>query len=108
MIRIAADVAGFSMGEAANLRRVFGRKNVKQVKRNRKRFAKGALSKSGLEKYDAERLFDYLEHLGGYCIRKSDHVFWALLVYWAAYMMAHHPTEFGTVAAERAKSPSCT
>jgi DNA polymerase-3 subunit alpha len=93
---IARDVAGFSMGEADELRKVMGKKLKDQVPIYRERFIEGAMNHSGITRRLAEEIFAFVEPFAGYGFNKSHAVAYAMIAYQTAYLKANHPLEYFT------------
>ncbi len=93
VMRIASDMAGFSLGKADILRRAMGKKQAEMMTEQREEFIKGALSK-GVKKEVADAVFDLMAHFAGYGFNKSHSTGYALVAYQTAYLKAHYPVEF--------------
>ena len=93
VMRIAAELAGFTLGEADILRRAMGKKQPEVMKEQRTKFVEGAL-KRGCNKEKAEEIFDLIEYFAGYGFNKSHSAAYALISYQTAYLKAHYPTEY--------------
>ena len=93
VMRIAAEVAGFSLGQADLLRRAMGKKKPEEMDKQRARFVEGAKAK-GVTKAKAEKLFDLMAYFAGYGFNKSHSAAYALITYLTAYFKVHHPVEF--------------
>jgi len=93
VMRIASDLAGFSMGEADVLRKAMGKKDPEMMDRQRTKFIDGAKSK-GIPAPTAERIFDKMAPFAGYAFNKPHATSYALLAYQTAYLKARHPLEF--------------
>jgi len=92
-MQIANVVASYSLGEADLLRRAMGKKDPKEMARQRKRFMSGAAA-LGHPKYTAGEIFDHMEKFAGYGFNKSHSAAYALLAYQTAYLKTHYPVEF--------------
>ena len=92
-MRIARDVAGFSLGEADILRKAMGKKNAEVMAAQRARFVEGAVARRVNEK-KAPKLFELIEHFAGYGFPKSHSTTYALLAYQTAYLKANYPRHF--------------
>lgn len=93
VMRIASELAGFSLGEADLLRRAMGKKKPEIIAGLRKQFVEGAIR----QRVDAEKagkIFDLMEYFAGYGFNKSHSAAYALLAYQTAYLKAHYPVEF--------------
>jgi len=93
VMRIASDLAGFSLGQADLLRRAMGKKIADVMEAQRKAFVEGCLNNSVPEKI-ATRVFDLIEYFAGYGFNKSHSAAYAIISYRTAYLKAHYPAEF--------------
>lgn len=93
VMRIASDLAGFSLGEADLLRRAMGKKKPEIIAGLRQQFVQGA-ALQGVEEAVAGKVFDLMEYFAGYGFNKSHSAAYALLAYQTAYLKAHYPVEF--------------
>ncbi len=93
VMQIANVVASYSLGEADLLRRAMGKKDPKEMAKQRDRFMDGA-AKLGHPKGIAGELFDQMEKFAGYGFNKSHSAAYALLAYQTAYLKTHYPVEF--------------
>ena len=93
VMRIAVDVAGFTMGEADLLRKAMGKKNAAVMQAQRQRFVEGA-QKRGVNAKKASKLFDLMEYFAGYGFNKSHSTTYAYLAYQTAYLKANYPWHF--------------
>ncbi len=93
VMRIASDLAGFSMGEADILRRAMGKKNPELMAEQRKKFLDGAAG-HGVPERKAERIFGFMEQFAGYGFNKSHSAAYALIAYQTAYLKANYSVEF--------------
>jgi DNA polymerase III subunit alpha len=89
----ARRLSGYSLGEADLLRRAMGKKIRSEMDAQRKRFVDGAL-KDGVEKGQAEAIFELLAKFADYGFNKSHAAAYALVAYQTAYMKANYPVEF--------------
>jgi DNA polymerase-3 subunit alpha len=93
VMRIAQDLAGYSLGEADLLRRAMGKKIRAEMEKQRARFMSGATAR-GIDERDAEAIFDACAKFADYGFNKSHSAPYALLTYQTAYMKANYPVEF--------------
>ncbi|SMF04947.1 error-prone DNA polymerase [Alteromonadaceae bacterium Bs31] len=93
-IRLAMVAAGFSGGEADNLRRAMASwgKNGKLLQFEDK-FISGMLS-NNYELEFAQRLFEQIKGFGGYGFPESHSASFALLCYASSWLKCHHPAAF--------------
>lgn len=93
VMQAAQLLAGFTLGEADLLRRAMGKKDRREMKAQRERFVSGALER-GIERAQANAIFDLLERFAEYGFNKSHAAAYALVAYQTAYMKTNYPVEF--------------
>ncbi|HHV77726.1 MAG TPA: DNA polymerase III subunit alpha [Syntrophothermus lipocalidus] len=93
VMRIASELADFSMGEADVLRRAMGKKKPDELAAQRNKFVEGAY-RNGIDRETASSLFELMEHFAGYGFNKSHSAAYALVSYQTAYLKAHYPVEY--------------
>ena len=91
----AIELAGYSMGEADELRHAMGHKKMSVLAEEGSKFVQGCIQ-HGIHKEDAESLFEEMLDFGKYALNKSHAAAYAALSYCAAYLKYHFPTEFYT------------
>jgi DNA polymerase III alpha subunit len=95
VLRIAHEVAGFTLGEADLLRRAMSKfRSAHEMERLREGFIAGARQVSGLDGFTAEKLWDLLAAFAGYGFPKAHAAGYAALAYRLAYLKTHYPAEF--------------
>ncbi|MGB3165372.1 MAG: DNA polymerase III subunit alpha [Alteraurantiacibacter sp.] len=94
VMQAAQILAGYSLGDADLLRRAMGKKVQAEMDRQRGRFCDGCKDVSGIEKDEANRLFDLIDKFAGYGFNKSHAAAYALLSYQTAWLKTHYPEEF--------------
>ena len=70
IMRIAQDLAGYSLGQADLLRRAMGKKKVSEMQKHRGIFVQGA-GERGVDEKVADELFDQMVLFAEYCFNKS-------------------------------------
>lgn len=95
VMRIAHEVAGFSLAQADNLRRAMGKKNPEIMEHSRSEFITGCV-KRGVERRIAEKIFDKIEYFAGYAFNRAHSAAYALIAYRTAYLKANFSVEFMT------------
>ncbi|OPX86603.1 MAG: DNA polymerase III subunit alpha [Pelotomaculum sp. PtaB.Bin104] len=93
VMRIASDLAGFSLGEADMLRRAMGKKKPEIIAGKRSEFVEGAVRK-GVDQGIAGQVFDLMEFFAGYGFNKSHSAAYALVSYQTAYLKANYPIQY--------------
>ncbi len=95
VMRIASDLAGFTLAQADLLRRAMGKKIAEVMEAQRKAFVDGC-KKNGISERLATKIFDLMEHFAGYGFNKSHSAAYALISYRTAYLKSHYLAEFMT------------
>merc|ERR1712078_425556 len=93
IMRIAQDLAGYSLGEADLLRRAMGKKKVSEMQKHRGIFVKGAAER-GVDDKVADELFDQMVLFAEYCFNKSHSTAYGAVTYQTAYLKAHYPVAY--------------
>jgi DNA polymerase-3 subunit alpha len=93
VMKIAGELANYSMAEADDLRKAMGKKIPEIMADHRQRFVQGAKD-DNIPGDSAKKLFDLIEKFGGYGFNKSHSAAYALIAYQTAYLKAHYPVEF--------------
>lgn len=93
VMQAAQLLAGYSLGDADLLRRAMGKKIRSEMQAQRERFVSGCM-KDGIQKAQAEAIFELLERFADYGFNKSHAAAYALVAYQTAYMKANYPVEF--------------
>ncbi|HTU83399.1 MAG TPA: DNA polymerase III subunit alpha [Candidatus Acidoferrales bacterium] len=96
VMQIARDVAGFTMGEADELRKVMGKKQKEKIPVYQAKFVEGAMATSGMSRALAEKIFKFVEPFAGYGFNKSHAAAYAWIAYQTAYLKANHPLPYLT------------
>ena len=93
-MRIAIECAGFTPGEADQLRRAMATfKHTGTIGTFRDKMIKGMVAKGYAPEF-AERIFRQLEGFGSYGFPESHAASFALIAYASAWMKCHHPEVF--------------
>jgi len=93
VMKIASELANYSMADADGLRKAMGKKKVALMAQHRKIFMRGA-KENDIPIDMAKNIFDLIEKFGGYGFNKSHSAAYALIAYQTAYLKAHFPVEF--------------
>jgi DNA polymerase-3 subunit alpha len=94
IMSIARDVAGFTMGEADELRKVMGKKQKDKVPIYREKFVNGAVATLGITEKLAADIFAFVEPFAGYGFNKSHAVAYGWIAYQTAFLKANHPRAY--------------
>lgn len=92
-MQIAQVLAGYTLGGADMLRRAMGKKDPKEMERQREIFEEGARAK-GVNGGLAIKIFDLVEKFAGYGFNKSHSAAYALVSYQTAWLKARYSAHF--------------
>jgi DNA polymerase III subunit alpha len=93
MMRIARDLAGYTLGEADILRKAIGKKIQSLLDEQEEKLVKGML-KNGIPERTAKAIWELFPPFARYGFNKSHAACYALIGYRTAYLKAHYPEEF--------------
>jgi len=94
-MRIAADVAGYTLGEADLMRRAVGKKKAADLEKQHARFIQGAQER-GVPLEAAEGIFEDIEKFANYGFPKTHSAAYAVITLQTAYLKAHYPAQYLT------------
>ncbi len=93
ILRIARDLAGFTMGQADELRKVVGKKQKEKIPQYKEKFIKGC-GENDIPSDVAERVFAFIEPFAGYGFNKAHAVAYGWIAYQTAYLKANYPLQY--------------
>ncbi len=93
VMQIARDIAGFTLGQADELRKVMGKKQKDKIPVYREKFIRGAV-KNGIDARLAEEIFAFVEPFAGYGFNKSHAAAYGWISYQTAFLKANHPIAY--------------
>jgi DNA polymerase-3 subunit alpha len=93
IMKIAQDMAGYSLGQADLLRRAMGKKKKAEMEKHQEIFIKGAVER-GVPKKTAADLFEQMIKFAEYCFNKSHSTAYGYVTYQTAYLKANYPVEY--------------
>jgi DNA polymerase-3 subunit alpha len=101
VIKLASEIAGFTLAKADLMRRAMGKKDKDLMARQKEEFIKGALDR-GFTRKVAGDIFEMVDKFASYGFNKSHSVAYSIVAYQTAYIKAHYPAEFmaATMSAE--------
>ncbi len=94
VMQISRDVAGFTMAQADELRKVMGKKQKELIPVYRKKFVDGAIATSGITEQLADQIFAFVEPFAGYGFNKSHAAAYGWITYQTAYLKSNHPLQY--------------
>jgi DNA polymerase-3 subunit alpha len=97
VMKIASEMAGFTLGQADILRRAMGKKKVKEMEKQRKAFISGSVER-GIPQKTAKKVFELMAHFAGYGFNKSHSAAYAMVSMQTAYLKTHHTEAFMAAA----------
>ncbi len=95
MMRIARDLAGFSLAEADILRKAIGKKIKFLLDIQKEKLIEG-MKKNGIDQKIAEAIWELFPPFAKYGFNRSHAACYALIGYQTAYLKANYPIEFTT------------
>lgn len=102
LMQIALKVGGFSLGEGYKLIKFISKKKQAKINAMKDKFMKGA-AENGCPNEDAVAIWALFESAGSYLFNRSHATAYAVTAYAGAYLKAHYPTPFYTVALQWAE-----
>ena len=93
VMKIATDLAGFSMGKADALRKAMGKKKMDILAKMFVEFEAGMVQ-AGFSKESVKTLWDVVVPFAKYAFNKAHSAAYGVVSYWTAYLKAHYPTEY--------------
>jgi DNA polymerase-3 subunit alpha len=94
VMRIASEVAGYSLAQADIMRRAMGKKDKAGMAALKQPFVEGAKKANNIAPKLAEEIFDLIEKFAQYGFNKSHSVAYSVVAYQTAYLKAHFPAEY--------------
>jgi error-prone DNA polymerase len=94
LLRMAMTVAGFSAGEAEELRRAMGfKRSTERMQKLDQRLREG-MARNGIHGATADRIIHSITSFALYGFPESHSASFALIAYASAYLKCHHPAAF--------------
>jgi DNA polymerase-3 subunit alpha len=93
IMKIAQDMAGYSLGQADLLRRAMGKKKKSEMEKHQALFVEGAKER-GVPPKVADELFDQMVKFAEYCFNKSHSMAYGYVTFQTAYLKANYPVEY--------------
>ncbi len=107
VMKIFQVMAGYSLGQADNIRRIMGKKQLEKIDKERVKFINGwedpegkksipGAIKLGHKKEVAEKIFDEMKEFAKYAFNKSHAAAYAYVTYQTAYLKYYYEVEYMT------------
>ena len=93
MMRIARDLAGFTLAEADTLRKAIGKKIKELLDEQREKIVRGMIA-NGIEEKTAKQIWELFPPFARYGFNRSHAAAYAMISYQTAYLKAQYPVEF--------------
>ncbi len=93
VMRIARDLAGFSLAKADEMRRAMGKKDLAKMAAMKDVFINGCIA-NGIADKIASEIYERLAKFASYGFNKSHSLAYSLISYQTAYLKAHYTAEF--------------
>jgi len=93
LMKIAHDLAGFSMAEADVLRKAVGKKIKSLLSSQKEKMIKGMLER-GIKKEIGEKIWEWMEPFARYGFNKGHSSSYARITYQTAWLKAYYPSAF--------------
>ncbi len=93
VMEIAQVLAGFTLGQADNLRRAMGKKKKEELDKQYAGFQAGMLGK-GFSQAAITTLWGILLPFSDYAFNKAHSAAYGVVSYWTAYLKANYPAEY--------------
>ena len=103
VMQICRELAGFSFGQADNVRRAMSKKKLKVMEAEREHFVHGCTEpgkecagcvKNGIPEAVANQIYDDMISFASYAFNKSHAACYAYVAFQTAYLKCHYPHEF--------------
>ncbi len=101
VIEIFRSLAGYTMGQADNIRRAISKKKQKVIEEERKVFVYGDPAQNipgcvgnGVSESAAQSIYDEIVEFANYAFNKAHAVCYAVVSYQTAYLKCHYPRQY--------------
>jgi len=94
VMQIARDLAGFTLGQADELRKVMGKKQKDKIPYYREKFIAGCAENNAIGSELAADIFAFVEPFAGYGFNKSHAAAYGWISYQTAYLKANYPLQY--------------
>ncbi|PIU14098.1 DNA polymerase III subunit alpha [bacterium (Candidatus Gribaldobacteria) CG08_land_8_20_14_0_20_39_15] len=93
VMKIAQELAGFSLSESDVLRKAIGKKIRKLLMAQKEKFIEGC-QKNQISEAISQKIWHWIEPFARYSFNRSHSASYAMIAYQTAYLKAHFPVEF--------------
>jgi len=96
LMKVAQELAGFSLAEADTLRKAVGKKIKELLLEQKEKLIKG-IAKNKISTQTAEKIWEWILPFASYGFNRSHATSYAIIAHQTAYLKAHFPVEFMAV-----------
>ncbi len=93
LMKIAHELAGFTLAEADVLRKAVGKKIKKLLMAQKEKMIKG-MKRNGIDERVAQKIWEWVLPFAHYGFNRSHSCSYAMIAYQTAYLKTHFPAEF--------------
>lgn len=94
VLNVAKHLAGFTPGEADDLRKAMGKKLPEKIKQFRQKFVEGCKKTNDVPAQLANKIYSDIEFFAGYGFNRAHAASYAVVAYMTAYLKTHYPVEY--------------
>ncbi len=94
VMQIARDLAGFTLGQADELRKVMGKKQKDKIPYYREKFIAGCAESNAIGPELASDIFAFIEPFAGYGFNKSHAAAYGWISYQTGFLKANYPLQY--------------
>lgn len=94
VLAVAGHLAGFTTGEADDLRKAIGKKEMDKIGKFRDMFVEGCRKTHDVPESVANKIYSDIEYFGGYGFNRAHGASYAMVSYVTAYLKFHYPVEY--------------
>lgn len=94
VLNVARTLAGFSAADADDLRRVIGKKKLKEVGEYREKFIEGARSTHQVPPQVSNKIYSDIEYFAGYGFNRAHAASYAMVAYVNAWLKHYYPASY--------------
>jgi len=94
VLGVARELAGFSSGQADDLRKAIGKKQMDKISLFREKFVSGCVKTSQLNQDRANKIYSDIEYFGGYGFNRAHAASYAMISYITAYLKTNFTAEY--------------
>ncbi len=94
VLGVARELAGFSSGQADDLRKAIGKKQMDKISLFREKFVGGCVKTSQLNEDRANKIYSDIEYFGGYGFNRAHAASYAMISYITAYLKTNFTAEY--------------